>query len=54
MRIAEEDLRKEDIPETYKEKLEKVKQPQEKLRDAAMQKEEMAQKAVKKAAKKRR
>ena len=40
-------MSKEDIPPTYKEKLERVKQYQEKLRGAAIEKEEMAQKAVK-------
>jgi len=40
-----EELEKEDLPVTYKEKLERVKQAQEKLRDAAMQKEDMADKA---------
>ena len=45
LKSVKEELEKEDLPVTYKEKLERVKQAQEKLRDAAMQKEEMAGKA---------
>ena len=47
LKSVEEELEKDDLPETYKGKLERIKQAQENLRDAAMQKEEMAGRAEK-------
>ena len=47
LREVEEELSKEDSPPTYREKVERVKQCQEKLLEAAVEKEEMAQKVVK-------